>query len=302
LSFARGFSARKPCQNNRKGVYAHDLFTKESAEFIQRSQDKPFFLYLAYTLPHSELEVPEDSLKSFRGKFPPDINEPGKFASIRNPHEAFAAMVTRLDGDVGKLLALLKRLQLERDTLVIFTTDNGAHDVNGKDPAYFNSSGPLRGIKRDLYEGGIRVPFIARWPGKIKAGSTSNHAHAFWDFLPTAAEIAGVKAPANTDGISYLPALLGQPQRAHDFLYWELEIKNIGSQAVRMSDWKALRHGRNGALELYDLSKDLGEKNDVAAQHPAVVKKIEAYLQTAHVDSPDFPLWPDEEGKKKKKK
>ncbi len=285
-------------QGAAKGQYAHDLFTKEAHDFIRRSKHQPFFLYLAYTLPHSQLEVPEDSLREFRGKFPRSKPVEGSFTEIQNPNETFAAMVTRLDRDVGRLVVLLKELKLEEQTLVIFTTDNGAHNVKGKDPRFFNSSGGLRGIKRDLYEGGIRVPFIARWPGKIKSGSISNHVSAFWDFLPTVAELAGAQVPKRIDGISYLPALLGKRQPEHKFLYFELEINTVGSQAMRFGDWKAVRHSKYGPIELYNLKQDIGEQNDLAIQRPEVVKQIEAHLKTSRVDSTQFPLWP--QGKSKK--
>ncbi|MGH9843220.1 MAG: sulfatase-like hydrolase/transferase, partial [Blastocatellia bacterium] len=281
-------------QHGQRTEYAHDLFTKEALAFIEGNKDKPFFLYLAYTLPHADLEAPEDSLQQFRGKFSEKpVAETKSGRPNEMPNATFAAMVARLDRDVGRVASLLKQLGLAENTLVIFTTDNGAHDVDGKDPAFFNASGPLRGIKRDLYEGGIRVPFIARWPGKITAGAISHHVAAFWDFLPTAAELAGAPIPKGIDGISFLPSLLSRPQPRHEFLYFELEVKGVGSQAVRMGDWKAIRHGRAGALELYDLSKDIGEKKNVAAQHPDVVRKIADYLKTARIDSPQFPLWPE---------
>jgi arylsulfatase A-like enzyme len=196
----------------------------------------------------------------------------------------FAAAVTRMDGDVGKLLALLKDLKIDEDTVVFFSSDNGPHKEGGHNSEFFQSSGPLRGVKRDMYEGGIRVPTLARWPGKAKAGTVSDQVWAFWDFLPTAAELAGVEPPTGLDGISMVPALLGQPRKDHEFLYWEFHEKGP-KQAVRMGDWKAVRLAPDKPLELYDLKTDLGERNDVAAKQPDVVAKVEAYLKTARTES-----------------
>jgi arylsulfatase A-like enzyme len=197
-----------------------------------------------------------------------------------------------MDRDVGRLMASLKKLGIDDNTLVFFTSDNGPHREGGADPDFFDSNGPLRGIKRDLYEGGIRVPMIARWPKRIKAGAKSDQVWAHWDLLPTLAEIAGVKPPANIDGISMLNALLGRRQRNHEFLYWEFHERGF-SQAARMGDWKAVRKSPDSPLELYDLKNDLGEQNDVAVKHPEVVKKIEDYLKTARTESE---LWPTKKG------
>jgi arylsulfatase A-like enzyme len=303
---------------NQERDYANDLFAQAALDFIARNKTRPFFLYLAFTIPHAELRVPEDSLKEFRGRFPetPFVNaradqvaaaEPGLrpslgYRSQPAPHAAFAAMVTRMDRYVGQVLARLKELGLDRDTVVFFTSDNGPHKEGGGDPAFFNSAGPLRGIKRDLYEGGIRVPMIVRWPGKVKAGRTSDQVWAHWDFLPTAAEIAGAKVASQTgtgagahalDGLSMLPALLGQPQKNHEFLYWEFFERGF-EQAVRMGDWKAVRHRLDQPLELYDLKTDIGEQHNIAADHPEIVARIEAYLKTARTDSA---LWPIKERK-----
>lgn len=190
-------------------------------------------------------------------------------------------MISRMDRDVGRLLKKLEQVGLDRNTLVIFTSDNGAHREGGADPAFFGGSGPLRGIKRDLYEGGIRVPFIARWPGKIKPGSTSDHVSASWDFLPTCAELAGAGATEGIDGLSMAPTLLGQPSRQekHESLYWEFKEK----QAVRMGDWKAVRiGGEDGRLELYDLKSDIGEQQDLSKRHPEIIKKIRKILNESH--------------------
>lgn len=287
---------------NLEKDYANDLFASAALDFIGQNQAQPFFLYLAFTVPHAELRVPEDSLSEFRGKFPetPFVNEKADaiasakpsterqptvgYRSQPTPHAAFAAMVTRMDRHVGQVLAKLKELSLDDNTIIFFTSDNGPHKEGGGDPVFFNSSGGLRGIKRDLYEGGIRMPMIVRWPGKVKAGQVSNQIWAHWDFLPTVAELAGAKAPPNLDGISMLNALSGRKQKNHDFLYWEFYEREF-EQAVRMGDWKAVRHGLNQPLELYNLKDDLYEKNDIAAQKPDVVKKIENYLKTARTES-----------------
>jgi arylsulfatase A-like enzyme len=261
--------------------YAHDLMAEESLKFIERNIGGPFFLYLAFTIPHANNEAKN------KGMEVPDL---GEFAGENWPDQekAKAAMITRMDRDVGRLMALLKKLGIDDNTLVLFTSDNGPHREGGADPDFFDSNGPLRGIKRDLYEGGIRVPMIARWPKRIKAGAKSDQVWAHWDLLPTLAEIAGVKPPAGIDGISMSNALLGRRQRNHEFLYWEFHERGF-SQAARTGDWKAVRKSPDSPLELYDLKNDLGEQNDVAAKHPGVVKKIEDYLKTARTESE---LWP----------
>jgi arylsulfatase A-like enzyme len=261
--------------------YTHDLMADEALKFLERNSGGPFFLYLAFTIPHANNEAKN------KGMEVPDL---GEFASEDWPDQekAKAAMITRMDRDVGRLMASLKKLGIDDNTLVFFTSDNGPHREGGADPDFFDSNGPLRGIKRDLYEGGIRVPMIARWPKRIKAGAKSDQVWAHWDLLPTVAEIAGVKPPANIDGISMLNAILGRRQRNHEFLYWEFHERGF-SQAARMGDWKAVRKSQGSPLELYDLKNDLGEQNDVAVKHPEVVKKIEDYLKTARTESE---LWP----------
>jgi arylsulfatase A-like enzyme len=183
----------------------------------------------------------------------------------------------------------LKRIGIDDRTIVFFTSDNGPHREGGADPDFFESSGKLRGIKRDLYEGGVRVPMIIRWRGKVKAGSVSDQIWAHWDFLPTAAAIAGAKTPSGIDGISMLPALQGRKQRSHDFLYWEFHERGF-EQAVRMGDWKAVRHGTQSSLELYYLKTDISEAHNIAAKHPDLVGKIEDYLKTARSDSAQWPI------------
>jgi len=268
-------------QNGQGTQYSHDLFTQEALEYIEQERCLPFFLYLAYTLPHAELAVPEDSLKPYLGTFPEEPFEaesswewrPGRYRPQESPKAVFAGMVSRLDRDVGRLLTALEEQALDRDTLVIFAGDNGPHREGGATPQFFGSSGPLRGLKRDLYEGGIRVPFIARWPGKIEPDSTADHISAFWDFLPTCAELAGADVPEGIDGLSMVPTLLGQADRQerHESLYWEFKEK----RAVRMGNWKAVRlGGEDGKLELYNLGNDIAEEHDLSEQHPEIIARI----------------------------
>jgi arylsulfatase A-like enzyme len=284
--------------------YANDLFTAEAAAFIARDDPRPFFLYLNYAVPHAELRVPEDSLAAFRGRFPerpfanpeadekltgagPDVPSLG-YRSQDAPHAAFAAMIARMDRDIGRLSELLRERGLAERTLVLFTSDNGPHREGGGDPDFFRSAGGLRGIKRDLYEGGIRVPMIARWPGTIPAGRVSDHVWAHWDLLPTLAEVAGARAPAGLDGRSMRLALRGERQPGHEFLYWEFHERGF-QQAVRSGRWKAVRLSARGPLELYDLDADPGESRDLAPTHPEAVARIEGYLRTARTPSARWP-------------
>ena len=276
-------------QNGRGTQYTHDLFTEEAVAYIEQERSRPFFLYLACTIPHAELAAPDDSLKPYLGKFPEETFrktaswqwKPGRYSAQESPKAAFAGMISRMDRDMGRLLTTLEERSLDRHTLVIFTSDNGAHQEGGACPDFFGSSGPLRGLKRDLYEGGIRVPFIAWWPGKIEPGTTTDHISAFWDFLPTCAELAGAPVPEASDGLSMVPTLLGRPggQEQHEFLYWEFKEK----QAVRMGDWKGVRpKGEDGGLELYDLKRDIGEQQDLSRQHPEIIARIEKIMKTSH--------------------
>ncbi len=266
--------------------YSHDLLTPYAINFIEGSRKNPFFVYLAYTIPHANDEL---GAATGNGMEVPDFG-PYKDENWPTPEKGFAAMITRMDKDVGKLMASLKSLGLDENTLVIFTSDNGAHKEGGHDPEFFHSHGDLRGIKRDLYEGGIRVPTMARWPGKIKAGQVSDQVWAFWDFLPTAAELAGATAPSGLDGISMAAALLGKKQRNHEYLYWEFHERGF-SQAVRLGNWKGVRVGaRSRPIELFDLSTDPGEKRDVAAQNPEIVAKFAQLMKTARTDSKEFPV------------
>jgi len=200
-------------------------------------------------------------------------------------------MIARLDADVGRFMAKLKELGLDGRTVVFFSSDNGPHKEGGIKPDFFRSSGPLRGIKRDLYEGGIRVPMLVRWPGHTPPGAVSDQVWAFWDFLPTAAAIAGAKLPDGLDGISMLPAILSRRQKGREFLYWEFHEGRF-KQAVRMGDWKAIRLAPGQPLELYDLKRDLGETNNLAARQPKVIGQIERYLRAARTESSEWPIRP----------
>jgi len=281
----------------KRQAWAQDMFTQRALQFLDSQSRDPFFLYLAYTTPHANDELGRDTGDGM--EVPSD--EPFTNKPWPQVEKNFAAMVTRLDRDVGRVMAQLKKTGQDENTLVIFTSDNGPHQEGGHDPKFFHSAGPLRGIKRDLYEGGIREPMLARWPGKIKPGTTSDQTWAFWDFLPTAAELAGAKAPPGIDGISMVPALLGQPQRGHEYFYWEFHERGF-NQAVRMGDWKGVRVGKRSAeVELYDLKTDIGEKNNVAGAHPEIVRKLEEIMRTARTESKDFPVREMAPGARKKK-
>jgi len=278
--------------------YAPDLLLSEALGFIRSNKDKPFFLYFPTIVPHLALQVPEDSLAEYRGRWP-DPPYDGKKGYLPHPapRAGYAALVTRMDRDIGHILGLLDALGLADDTLVLFSSDNGpTFDLGGADSDFFASSGPLRGRKCDLYEGGIRVPLIARWKNRIRPAGTSDHICASWDLPSTLAEVAGTAAPIGTDGISFLPTLLGRgEQRRHPYLYWEYRSGG-GSQAVRMGRWKGIRRNirrqRETSIELYDLERDIGESTDVAGQHPEVVRRIDEIMRTARSESELFALTP----------
>ena len=298
---------------NRDGAcrtYAPDLIQAEALEFIRENKDRPFFLYLPVIQPHAELLVPDDELlASYRGRFRerPFINPEGNYGTgmdIRaycsqvEPYATYAAMVSRIDRYVGEMLALLKELGIDQKTVVCFSSDNGPHKEGGANPSYFQSSGPFRGIKRDLYEGGIHVPLIVRAPGLVKPGSVSDHVCAFWDMLPTCAQLAGAEIPdsISCDGISLLPTLSGNVvQPSHEYLYWEFHERG-GSQAVRMENWKGVRcqlrkYGTEAPVELYDLHSDPKEEHDLAESYPEIVARMKAIMTEARTDSPIFKLW-----------
>jgi len=270
-------------EEGQRQQYSHDLIAEKALEFVVQNKDRPFFLYWAITIPHAELLVPEDSMRLFRGRYPEKPYVGTHYASQAEPRAAFAGMVTRMDRDIGRLLKSLEDLGIAEDTIVMFSSDNGPHREGGHDPEFFDSSGPLRGIKRDLYEGGIRVPLIARWPGRIQPHATSFHISAFWDFLPTACALAEIPPPEGIDGLSFLPVMLGDEgaQKEHAFLYWEFHERETTEQAVRMGRWKAVRHNPSGPVELYDLESDKGETKDIAGQNPEIVKNIRVVLDQA---------------------
>ena len=270
--------------SSKKVDYSHDLFAAEALEFVDQNKDRPFFLYLALTIPHANNEA---TRLVGNGQEVPDY---GIYADKpwSDNDKGQAAMITRMDADVGRLLDRLEKHGIDERTLVMFSSDNGHHDEGGHDTERFDPNGPLRGMKRDLYEGGVRVPTLARWPGHVPAGAVSDHVGYFGDLMATAAELAGVEPPEGLDSISFLPTLLGQSekQKEHDYLYWEF-YEQGSKQAVRMGKWKAVRQPMfTGKTELFDLSTDLGEENDVAAQHPDLVAKMEAIMAEAHVPSP----------------
>ncbi|MBI5432311.1 MAG: arylsulfatase [Planctomycetes bacterium] len=306
--------------------HSHDAFTKEALAFVEHERERPFFLYLAYTLPHLALDVPDDSLAAYRGRWddPPYDGKNG-YTEHPTPRAAYAAMVSRLDRDVGRLIARLGELGLGGDTLILFTSDNGpTHDrIGGSDSEFFDSTHGLRGLKGSVFEGGLRVPLIARMPGRIAAGVTSEHVAAAWDVLATVCELAGIAPPPGLDGVSFAPTLLASgrgessasppfglgdettsawtaaglgagSQRLHDHLYWELASYG-GQQAVRFGRWKAVRRRmRKGglAIELFDLESDPAESRDLAAERPELVAVAESLLERARTPSETFPLGP----------
>lgn len=286
---------------NGNNIYSADLIQRQAMKFVSNSK-QPFFLYLPYTLPHAEVIAPHDNvyysyIKRFNEK-PDTVKKMYDGRPLEPyPHAAFASMVTRLDRYVGDIVKLIQEKGIAENTLIIFTSDNGPHHEGGGDPGYFNSSGIYRGIKRDLYEGGIREPFIAYWPGKIKPGVTSQIG-ALWDMYPTFLELAVVKSNKKIDGLSLVPTLFrkGQ-QRQHEYLYWEFH-ENNGRQAVRWKNWKAVRLEVNknppSPMELYNLDNDPSEKENVADKHPEIVKKMEDLMAEAHVQNDDWPLLPGE--------
>jgi arylsulfatase A len=284
---------RAEIPENRDGgrrVYSHDLLVDGALDFIRRNRSRPFFLYGAFTIPHAEVAVPDDSLAEYKGKWPEPKAFPGSktYAPQTQPRAVRAAMITRLDRDVGRILDLLDELKLAENTLVLFTSDNGPIGAGGQDPEFFESSGPLRGLKFTLYEGGIRVPFIARWPGRIPRGSESPLISDFADMFPTFAELAGAKVPAGLDGVSILPTLRGEAakQKRRDHLYWEAAPQ----QAVRRGDWKLFRAAPNQPVELYSLAADIGETKNVAGAQPEIAASLEKLLTTSRTEAANFPL------------
>jgi arylsulfatase A-like enzyme len=286
-----------------KGTYAPELIHQKTLAFIEENKDQPFFLFVPSIIPHAEIVAPEEVMQKYRGKYLPEVSyegtdggeqyRKGPYESQKESHAGFVAMVDILDRHVGEIMKKVEDLGLAEKTLIVFTSDNGPHREGGADPEFFDSNGPLKGFKRDLYEGGIRVPMIARWKGKVKEGSKSDHVSAMWDIFSTVSEITDAPGPDRTDGVSMLPVLIGneEEQKKHDYLYWEFHEKG-GRVAVRKGDWKAVRYNvlkdPNAPIELYDLSEDLGEDNDVASLYPNIVNEMAAIMQSARGPSPVF--------------
>lgn len=291
-------------------VFAPDVINQEALRFMEENKNGPFFMYVPSLIPHASLEVPEEELTRYldengESKFEETPHPEGEHYSPQPfPKATYAAMISRLDRHVGQILDKLDELGIADNTLIIFTSDNGSYSEGGYHYSMFDSNSPLRGGKRDLYEGGIRVPMIARWPGKIEAGSISEHISIFQDMMPTFGELAGISesVPSHTDGISLVPTLLGQADQAHhDYLYWEFHEEG-GKQAVRMGEWKAVRldvrEDRYSPIELYNLKDDIAEEKNIAGDHPGIVEKMEEIIEKARVPSEVFSLFtPDTESK-----
>ena len=273
-------------------THSADVIMSEALEFVRANQEKPFFLFLPVTIPHAAMHATEEYLAPFRKKFPQFENKVGRYANTetKNPIAAFAGMMTQVDAHLGQLMQLLDELNLDDRTLVMLSSDNGPHKEGGHDPKFFDSNGPLRGHKRDLYEGGVRAPLIARWPGKIAEGNESAMISAHWDMLPTFCELAGVAVPQLVDGVSLVPELTGQSdkQPQHEYLYWEF-YEQGGKRAARFGDWKAVQlnvnKDKNAPIELYFLPEDIGETNNVADDHPEVVARAIKIFADAHTPS-----------------
>jgi arylsulfatase A len=285
-----------------KNVYAPELIHQKTLAFIEQNRDRPFFCFVASIIPHADLDAPERYMARHRGQYGPETPyagvdsgpryRQGPYESQPEPRAAFAAMINVLDDHVGEIVARVRALGLAENTLIIFTSDNGPHREGGADPDYFRSSGGLRGTKRDLYEGGIRVPTIAWWPGVIRAGSETGHVSAGWDVLPTFADLARVEVPPGLDGISFVPTLTGRgTQRQHDHLYWEFHERG-GRMALRQGDWKIVRYNvlerPDAPPELYNLAQDPGETTNLAARHGDRLRAMDVTMRAARVDSPVF--------------
>jgi len=312
-AFAHDFYPRwlwrdgKKLELDRK-QYAHTVYMDDALQFIANNKDKPFFCYLPVTIPHAAMQAPPEYHKRFRKLYPQFDQKVGKYSGdarttqVQNPIAGFAAMMTKMDDDVGTLMQLLVKLGIDNNTIVMLTSDNGPHHEGGHNPKFWNSNGPFQGNKRSLYDGGIRVPLVARWPGTIAKGTDSDHISAHWDLLPTLCDLANVPTPEGVDGISMTATLTGEKdQREHDYLYWEF-YESGGKRALRMGKWKAVRNNLrdrpNGPIELYDITTDLAEASDVAAKHPEVLELARRYFAAAH--TPD-PRWRYHGGRKKKK-
>lgn len=300
-----------------KNVYAADLIHNETLDFIRDNKDRPFFLYVPSVIPHAELVAPDDAiLTKYENMFeeetpwgvdnltgnPYNGNDYGDenfeikgYAPVERPRATFAAMVARLDQQVGEIMTLVEELGLAENTMIVFSSDNGPHKEGGADPDFFNSYGPFRGYKRDLYEGGIRVPMIVNWPGVIPKGSTSDHLSGFWDILPTMADLAGTTPASKVDGLSLVPLIKGdlKEQKHHDYLYWEFHEQG-GKQAVRVGDWKGVRvdviKSPHAKIELYNVKTDPKELKNLAGELPALTAEIRTIMDQARTHNEDFPF------------
>ncbi|MCA8997548.1 MAG: arylsulfatase [Planctomycetaceae bacterium] len=298
---------RVDLEGNTRGLtgkhYAPDLYLAAALDFIDNYKDQPFFLYFPTIVPHLAIQVPDDSLNEYKGLWddPPYDGKKG-YLPHPAPRAGYAAMVTRMDSDIGQIFDRLKKYGLDEDTVIVFTSDNGPtyNRLGGSDSEFFDSAGEFRGLKGSVYEGGMRVPAIVRWPGKVPAGTVSDHLSAFYDWMPTLMDLIGEpdSTPEVSDGLSFAPELLGrsEDQKEPEFLYWEFPGYG-GQQALRMGNWKAVRQGlrkhKPGTplpLELYDLSTDISESKDISTDHPEVVKKIKELMAKAHAPSKEFPL------------
>jgi arylsulfatase A-like enzyme len=276
--------------------YAPDLIAEQARAFIRANKDKPFYLYFPTTVPHLALQVPEDSLADYVGRWPDEPYPGGRgYLPHRTPRAAYAAMITRLDREIGRMMDLVKELGLEERTLFVFTSDNGPlyDKLGGTDCEFFESAGPLNGRKGSLYEGGIREPLVVRWKGRIAAGQTSDRVTGFEDWLPTLLELTGGTPPQAIDGISFAPTLLGKPQPPRPFLYRESPGYG-GQQSLRVGDWKGIRaklkKNPDAPLALYHLKDDIGESKDVAKDHPDIVAQLLKLMKAQHTPSKEFPL------------
>lgn len=277
----------------KNNEYVHDIIMDKAMDFIKKnaSEKKPFFCYIPTAVPHAAMHAPKELHDKWRKVFPEFDNTMGKYRAgeeacpdVQNPIAGFPAMMENLDNQIGQIMNTLKELGVDENTLIMFTSDNGAHKEGGHDPNFWDSTGGLNGHKRVMYEGGIRVPMLARWPKVIKAGRVTDHQSAFWDILPTICEIVDQPVPSVVDGISFLPELQGGKQKKHNYLYWEFtkgKDSKLHSTAVRYGKWKAYKLAKK-PMQLFNLEKDRGEKNDIAKQFPEVVSEIQAMIKEAH--------------------
>ncbi len=284
-------------EGHQQERYVADVTHEHAMSFIREHADGPFFAYLPYIIPHVELVVPAESEEPYRGQFPViPIQDPrAGYLGSEDGLTTYAGMIDRFDGYIGEVLELLEELDIEEETLVIFTSDNGGQ--NGGQEAgwtrmtdYFHNNANLRGYKGSYYEGGLRVPFIVSWPGHIEPGRTSDHIGGFQDVFPTLCDVAGLETPEGLDGISFWPTLHGSGQQIeHDGMYWEYPTRNGISRAARIEEWKAVQNGPDAAVELYNLDEDISETTNIAADHPDIVAQLVEFMDGQHVDVRDYP-------------